>query len=232
MEEKTSVYESLLRRPFERPHSCVERLFQACGLNRIFLRNGKHPHIRTDREMLLSPTESKLVEVQTLRSSAAIKGKETIGRTEWYSFEEIVHDTGRREDFEDGCGYNFYLSPLNLHYVLFPADMKINDIRYYPAFCRPIVFMKSGEIRNERLVIYAESEHGFPLIVILIGSFLVSGIECVAEKGKSYKKGELLGAFKLGSTVMLLFPSKTVEPAASPGDRLLLGEPFARFCSC
>ena len=89
--------------------------------------------------------------------------------------------------------------------------------------------MKSGQTQNERLVVHCVNEEQRPFILILIGSFLVGGIECVAEVGHFYECGELLGGFKLGSTVMMLFPKDAVQPLVEPGTRLLLNEPFARF---
>ena len=221
-------YEIFYRRPFPRRRGLVERGLDRLGLNRFFLREGKRPHFRVAEDLLVSPADSKLVEMQTLGSEQPLKGKERIGHTEWYSFEQIVHDHADRERFAGGCAFNFYLSPLNLHYCLFPTGLTVKSMVHHPHFCRPIVFMKSGEMHNERLVIRAETRSGLPLIVVLIGSFLVSGIECVAEIDQTYAAGELLGGFKLGSTVMILCPADSVTPVVPVPCRLLLGEPFAR----
>ena len=201
----------------------------ATGINRFFLREGKRAVILAEETMIVSPVEGKIAEVQTLRSSKPIHGKQTSILDEYYAFEDIVHSADLQEQFEGGTCINIYLSPFNLHYITSPADFKITKIQYHPNFCRPIVFMKSGEIRNERLVIYGETPAGIPLILILIGSFMVAGLECIIEEGETIKRAELLGGFKLGSTVMLLFPKDTVDMVTPPQTKVLHGEPLAQW---
>jgi len=174
-------YELIQIKPFPRKRSILEALLDGTGLNRFFLRKGNPPAFKTEPGIFHSPCESKLVEIQTLSAPEKIKGKATSLHTEWYAYEEIVHGTQNQEQFENGLVFNFYLSPLNLHYCLFPYDVTVTEMHHHPHFCLPIVFMKKAEVRNERLVIHAKTTHGFPIIIILIGSFMVSGIECVAE---------------------------------------------------
>jgi len=222
-------FDEFQRNPFPRSRSLIERLADAIGLNRFFLREGRRPEIRAEDNLLLSPVQGKLAEIQTLRAAEEIRGKRGYQRRENYYFEEIVHSCEGRQAFEAGLCFNIYLSPLNLHYILFPVSMMVKKLEYHPAFCRPILFMKSGEIHNERLVIHGETASGCPIILILVGSFLVSGIECLAQEGSAYERGALLGGFKLGSTVLMLLPNGCVEPLTEPGAFLQPGEPIARF---
>ena len=224
-------FEQLSQHPFNRPRSLIERIFDRAGINRLFLREGKRPQVRVQENILVSPVEGKLIEIQTLSSSSKIRGKKHLGRIEWYSFEDLVYTPDEQQIFDKGLAFNFYLCPLNLHYLLFPTRLTVLDIAYHPGVCRPIAFMKSGEIRNERLVLSTETASGVPMIIVLIASFLVSGIECVADIGKTYMAGELLGGFKMGSTVMLLFPHNAVESLVEPGSKIMLNEPFAQFHS-
>lgn len=222
-------FDAFQQKPFQRKRSPIEKILDAVGLNRFFLREGKRPHIRTGDGTIVSPADCRLAEIQTLRSNEEIRGKSELGRTENYSFADLVHGDEMSETFEGGLCFNMYLSPFNLHYLIYPTDLTVKSMAHRPAFCRPIVFMKSGEVRNERLVIYCENPAGVPFVVIFVGSFLVSGIECLSDINGQYKSGDLMGGFKLGSTVMMLFPKDTVEPLAKPGDRLFFGEPMARF---
>ncbi len=81
--------------------------------------------------------------------------------------------------------------------------------------------------RNERLVCMFETEHG-PMAMVLVGAMIVAGIETVwsgqvcplpkeaqVQKfdGKQIKleKGEEMGRFKLGSTVVLCFPQDAIK---------------------
>ena len=222
-------FDAFQQHPFSRHRTGIERFADTIGLNRFFLREGNRPHIRAEQSVVVSPSDCKLAEIQTLRPSDAIHGEHTLGHRENYSFSDLVHGEKMGERFEGGMCFNLYLSPLNLHYLLYPTTCHITHMEYHPAFCWPILFMKSGEIRNERLVLYCENSRRIPFVIVIVGSFLVSGIECLSEIGNEYQTGELMGGFKLGSTVILLFPKDTVEPIAHPGDRLFFGEPLARF---
>ena len=222
-------FDAFQQKPFQRKRSAIEKITDFIGLNRLFLREGKRPHIRVDEGDIVSPADCKLAEIQTLRSNEEIRGKSELGRMENYTFADIVHGDHMSEAFDGGLCFNMYLSPLNLHYLLYPTDLIVKSMVHHPAFCWPIIFMKSGEVRNERLVIYCENPSGVPFIIIFVGSFMVSGIECISDIDGQYKTGDLMGGFKLGSTVLMLFPKDTVEPVAKAGDRLFFGEPMARF---
>lgn len=218
-----------MKHPFTRHRTIVERVADAIGLNRFFLREGRRPHIRAADNEIVSPVDGVLKEIQTIRPDTGIRGKSSFGHRENYTFEEIVHGTEMCETFDSGLCFNLYLSPLRIHYTLYPTDLTVKKMVHHDAFSLPIIFMRKAEITNERLVVYAESGRKVPMILVLVGSFLVNGIECLAEEGVSYKTGELWGGFKLGSTVLMLLPPNTVEPIAQPGSRVLLGEPLAKF---
>ncbi|MGC9327968.1 MAG: phosphatidylserine decarboxylase [Candidatus Hinthialibacter sp.] len=222
-------FDAFQQKPFPRRRMILERAADAIGLNRFFLREGKRPPIHADEWMIVSPSDCKLLEIETLGSGKEIHGKNAFGHRENYSFEDIVHGDDTSGAFEGGVYFNLYLSPLDLHYLLYPVNLTVKRMEHHPAFCRPILFMRAGEIRNERLVIYCENSRRTPFIIVLVGSFLVSGVECLAEAGGSYDAGDLMGGFKLGSTVMILFPKNTIEPIAKPGKHLFFGEPIARF---
>lgn len=222
-------YDAFRQKPFPRKRSLIEKGMDVTGMNRFFLREGKRPAILADPTHLTSPVEGKLVEIETLAPAQPIRGKSTLGRPEFYRFEDLVHTPEMASVFEGGLCFNIYLSPLNLHYIISPTELTVRKLDYHSNFCRPILFMKSGEIHNERLVIYTETRNGVPMIIIFVGSFMVAGLECVKREGDTVQRGELIGGFKLGSTVMLLFPKDTVAPLLKPHTPILLHEPFAQW---
>lgn len=97
--------------------------------------------------------------------------------------------------------------------------------------------------RNERLVCYFETAIG-TVAIILVGAMIVGSMETVWSKQVNrsrylhrakfsnqttpieLKKGEELGRFKLGSTVILLLPPHTVElsPTLSAQQPVKMGE--------
>ena len=80
--------------------------------------------------------------------------------------------------------------------------------------------------RNERLVCEFETEFG-PMVMVLVGAMIVAGIETVwkdysgsqwtlpvfsnQEDELVLDKGEEMGRFKLGSTVILLFGEQAMQ---------------------
>jgi phosphatidylserine decarboxylase len=222
-------YHAFKEKPFPRNHSFIERVLDGIGFNQFFLREGKRHAIVVDEDLIVSPVEGKIVELQPLSAERPVKGKNLLGKPGFYTFRELVHGSEMGKEFEGGLCVNFYLSPFNLHYIISPMNLTIRKMMYHPHFCMPILFMKSGEVKNERLVLYAETDNGLPVILLFIGSFMVAGLECLAREEDRFERGDLLGGFKLGSTVMLLFPKDSIEPLVSPNTKMLLGEPFARL---
>ena len=105
--------------------------------------------------------------------------------------------------------------------------------------------------RNERLVCLFDTDHG-PMVLVLVGAMLVSGIETVwegvitprvdktpvirrysetNEKWVELKKGEELGRFNMGSTVILAWPDTLAESRwlKENGQPLRMGEALLRI---
>ena len=103
--------------------------------------------------------------------------------------------------------------------------------------------------RNERMVCYFDTEAG-PMAMILVGAMVVAGIETVwsgqvapptsnpvhrdyvsVPSAVELAQGDEMGRFKLGSTVILLFPKGVVEFDASyvAGTPTRLGESLAKL---
>jgi phosphatidylserine decarboxylase len=103
--------------------------------------------------------------------------------------------------------------------------------------------------RNERVVCLFQGEAG-PMAVVLVGAIFVGSMETVwagevtpspsaadirtwrYEQGEavSLRKGEEMGRFNMGSTVILLFPAGAVTQDAglTPGDPVRLGQRIGR----
>jgi len=105
--------------------------------------------------------------------------------------------------------------------------------------------------RNERLVTVFETEHG-PLAMVLVGAMFVSGIETgwagMVSNGRQgpvasvwdYRdhrppielyRGEEMGRFHMGSTVILVFPRRGVvlDEAIRAGAPVRVGQTLARY---
>jgi phosphatidylserine decarboxylase len=155
--------------------------------------------------------------------------------------------------FEQGKFATIYLSPRDYHRVHMPITGKLIETIYVPGDLYSVNQSTAENIdelfaRNERLVAIFETQAG-PMAMILVGAMIVAGIEtpwagqvCPIAKAlvKDHycnsarediiiEKGEEMGRFKLGSTVVLLFGEDAIDWQAHlyPQMPTILGEAMA-----
>ena len=152
-------------------------------------------------------------------------------------------DDSRR--FLSGYFITIYLSPKDYHRVHMPIDGELLYTRYIPGKLFSVNFTTTEHIdglfaKNERLVCMFKTPAGL-CSVILVGAMMVAGIESVwhghyhsntlainqfDSQNVTLKKGEEMGRFKFGSTVIVMFePNKTAwSEKYTPGSTTRLGE--------
>ncbi len=166
-----------------------------------------------------------------------------------YSCAELLGDPARAEAFENGSFATVYLSPRDYHRVHMPCAGELSAQTYIPGALFSVNQITADHVdrvfaRNERLVCYFDTDTG-PMAMVLVGAMIVAGIEPVwsgqvappprlpktvdyknAPPGISLTRGEEMGRFLLGSTVILLFPKNTVawESRFSAGSPIRMGE--------
>lgn len=170
------------------------------------------------------------------------KGKE-------FSIAGLLGGESKRADlFSSGIFTTLYLSPQDYHRVHMPLDGTIEETVYIPG---RLFLINNSTIniapdlfaKNERVVNIFNTEAG-PMALILIGSIFSSSIETVWDgvitpsptseiRQWNYpfnpplaKKGEEMGRFNMGSTVIVLFGKDKVkwEAKLAPGNRVQMGE--------
>lgn len=157
--------------------------------------------------------------------------------------------------FRDGLFATTYLSPRDYHRVHMPCDGILREMIYVPGDLFSVNLLTADNIpnlfaRNERVICLFDTDFG-PVAQILVGATIVGSIETVwagtvtppregiikrwtypaaGEDGAiALKKGEEMGRFKLGSTVINLFAPDQVQFAAHLNSMSVtrMGEPFA-----
>jgi phosphatidylserine decarboxylase len=138
------------------------------------------------------------------------------------NFPEI--DSTDSQRFINGDFITIYLAPSDYHRVHMPIDGNLAYSRYIPGKLFSVNNTTAQHIdglfaKNERLVCMFDTPVG-RCAVILVGAMMVAGIESVwqghyqpgvvktdqfEENQVSLKKGEEMGRFKFGSTVILMF---------------------------
>jgi phosphatidylserine decarboxylase len=150
---------------------------------------------------------------------------------------------------EDAAGERdvavLYLSPRDYHREHAPAAGRVVRWRYVPGSLWPVFPASVARVdglfaRNERLVGHLEGEDG-PLDVVLIGAFGVGRITSAFAPVTSntgaggatgscavdVRRGDELGVFHLGSTVVLIAPARTWSWRVAPGEVVRVGRPIA-----
>lgn len=164
--------------------------------------------------------------------------------------ELLAGDRDWAERFSGGAFATIYLSPRDYHRVHMPLSGTLREMFHVPGrlfSVNPITTKLVPRLfaRNERVVCLFEADGG-AMAVILVGAIFVGSIDTrwegritpTSRQGRSHRyereaavrleKGEEMGRFNMGSTVVLLFPSGTVEwdPSLVPGDTLRMGQPI------
>ncbi|RJG19202.1 archaetidylserine decarboxylase [Massilia cavernae] len=151
--------------------------------------------------------------------------------------------------FQHGHFANLYLSPKDYHRLHMPCDGRLTRMIYVPGALFSVNPTTARGIpglfaRNERVVCVFESEEYGPFVLTLVGATIVGSMETVwhgvvnpprapnicewnyDDKQIVLKKGEEMGRFLLGSTIVMLFKEGAIKfnPQWSPEKDIRLGE--------
>jgi len=137
-----------------------------------------------------------------------------------------------------------YLAPHNYHRVHAPTEGSATQVSYqpgslWPVFPAAVARVRNLFARNERVCVNFETENG-PLDVVLVGAFGVGRISLsvcdlltnTGQRGREQvllppvrmERGQELGIFHLGSTVILLSPTGRWQWQVAVGDEVRVGQ--------
>ena len=169
-----------------------------------------------------------------------------------YSTQALVGGDGElAAHFVDGAFATLYLSPRDYHRIHMPVDGRLRRMIYIPGDLFSVNPATARGVpglfaRNERVVCVFDADFG-PFVLTLVGATIVGSMATVwhgtvnpprgaAIRQWSYDdqqirlgKGEEMGRFLLGSTVVMLFPKDTLtfNPAWAPAHPVRMGERMA-----
>jgi len=200
--------------------------------------------IDADPASIVSPADGKISITGTLQADSIVQAKGIN-----YSLEELLAtDLDEARAYVGGRFATIYLAPYNYHRVHAPLAGELVNARYVPGDLFSVNEATVSKLnglfrRNERLIMHFATAHG-PAVVILVGALNVGSIttpwsgEIRPRKGGvveeldlsrhpgSVEKGDLLGWFNMGSTVILLLPDgvATWRDDLEPRDTVFMGE--------
>ena len=151
--------------------------------------------------------------------------------------------------FQHGAFANLYLSPKDYHRLHMPCDGRLTRMIYVPGALFSVNPTTARGVpglfaRNERVTCVFESEQFGTFVMVLVGATIVGSMATpwhgvvnpkrtgiVSEwtyddKNVVLKKGEEMGRFLLGSTVVMLFKPNMISfnPDWAPERKVRLGE--------
>ena len=182
------------------------------------LKDGSRP---ISDSQLVSPVDGVVSQYGSIKDSLIVQAK---GKK--YSVEALLAENSKNDLYTSFV--TIYLSPKDYHRIHMPLDGSLKSMKYIPGNLFSVNQRTVDDIdqvfaRNERLVCYFDSEYG-EIALVMVGAIFVGSMETSWEGqitppySKSVKtfeydsrqiklsKGEELGRFNMGSTVILLLP--------------------------
>ncbi|MDF0748835.1 archaetidylserine decarboxylase [Marinobacter sp. 71-i] len=169
-----------------------------------------------------------------------------------FSLNELLGgDDERAADFVDGEFATIYLSPKDYHRIHMPLAGTLREMVYVPGklfSVNPTTAENVPDLfaRNERVACIFDTPAG-PMALVSVGAMIVGSVETIwagivspGNKEVSvsrygtlktpirFEKGEEMGRFRLGSTVIIVMPRGTVNWNADQvaGGTVRMGEAF------
>jgi phosphatidylserine decarboxylase len=189
------------------------------------LKTGARP-LPDDRQVIVSPVDGAISQLGAIEQDQIFQAK----GHQYSSQALLAATTEQAARYDHGQFATIYLAPRDYHRIHMPLSGTLRSMRYVPGRLFSVNPATAAAVpglfaRNERLVCEFDTELG-SMAVILVGAMIVAGIETVwsgpvcpgPAAGKQFEKqyasgndsvklerGEELGLFKTGSTVILLF---------------------------
>jgi phosphatidylserine decarboxylase len=219
------------------------------SLNDLFTRElAIQREINSDDGLVISPTDSLITECGALKKDTLlqIKGME-------YNVEELLTYHVKKDNLKkvlDGSFMNFYLSPKDYHRYHAPCDFKVTKLIHVPGKLYPVnLKYLNKEIdlfcQNERVILECFDKNGKLFYMVFVGALNVgqmvfefeSAVETNvdAKEIKVYeyeelniKKGECLGYFKMGSTVVMVWEKDSIKLKNLTNQKILFGSVISK----
>jgi phosphatidylserine decarboxylase len=203
--------------------------------------------------ILAHPADARVSQCGTIKEDLLFQAK-----GHYFTLTDLLGgDDALATEFEHGDFATLYLSPKDYHRVHMPCDGTLRQMIHIPGELFSVNPLTAENVpnlfaRNERLVCLFDTEHG-PFVQILVGATIVGSIETVwegvitpprtsekvrywhypagCEDAIKLKKGDEMGRFKLGSTVINVFSKGQIafDDTMKPSEKTQLGTAYAHW---
>ena len=217
------------------------------------LKEGMRPISEGD-DVITHPADACVSQFGPIQDGKLIQAK----NHDYTALELLGGDEKLAQEFTDGEFATLYLSPRDYHRVHMPCDGTLRQMIYVPGDLFSVNPLTAANVpnlfaRNERVISIFDTAFG-PMAQVLVGATIVGSIEQVwagtitpprgntvhrwdypakGDKAVILKKGEEMGRFKLGSTVINLFANDQIhfDESMQLGQPTLMGAPYAHRSS-
>ncbi|WP_168893025.1 archaetidylserine decarboxylase [Enterobacteriaceae endosymbiont of Donacia marginata] len=231
-------------------------IFYYKTFNKFFIRklNMNNRPIDNNKHHIIQNTDGIINQLGIIKKNKLFQFK----GCEYSLYDLLGQNNNINKIFTNGYFINIYLSPKNYHRIHMSYNGFLLKMIYIPGKLFPVNNIFSENlcnlfILNERVIFLFKTSFGF-MVKILIGAQIVgniynswSGLVISSRRNKIktwnwpyiknfykkdsifLKKGEEMGYFNLGSTVITLFPPKTIKfnPVLKKGLNIKIGELLA-----
>jgi phosphatidylserine decarboxylase len=190
------------------------------------LRDGARPLAPAD---FISPVDGAISQFGAIDDHNILQAKGHLFTTA----ELVGGDQSLASHFQHGSFANLYLSPKDYHRIHMPCAGRLTRMIYVPGALFSVNPTTARGVpglfaRNERVVCVFENEEIGPFVMVLVGATIVGSMATVWHgvvnpprkpeicewtydtKPVLLEKGEEMGRFLLGSTVVMLFQKDTI----------------------
>ena len=218
----------------------LENIEDYINFNDFFTRALKTDLRPISESKLISPVDGVVSQAGKIQDSQILQAK---GRQ--YSTSELLADKAS-EELENGSFATIYLSPKDYHRIHMPCDGVLISMKYIPGNLfsvnqKTVNQVKRIFARNERLICLFDTDFGV-MAFVLVGAIFVGSMQTEWQgqitppysktvinydyKGReiSLAKGDELGRFNMGSTVIMLLPEDFPEMNLHAGQQLKMGQ--------
>lgn len=213
------------------------------SFNEFFIRAlkpGARP-VDQDTHSIVSPVDGRISAIGKIFNNRLFQAK-----NHTYDLNELVAGAHNAHPYRNGYYATLYLSPRDYHRIHMPVDGLLRHMTHIPGRLFSVAPHTVAAIpglfaRNERVAAHFETQIG-PMAVIMVGAINVAAIETVwaglimppaghkitesnypnsGDNELKLMRGEELGRFNMGSTVILLFGPGSVSWL----EKLTIGQP-------
>jgi phosphatidylserine decarboxylase len=206
------------------------------SLGEFFIRKLKPGTRPLGQTWALHPADSMITQAARMADGNLIQAK-----NKTYSLKNFTQDPDAEKKWHDGIFLTYYLCPTDYHRVHSPVTGTITKVTHIPGALWPVNSWSTENVHelfsiNERVLVEIETDRG-PVGVMfvgatnvgqiilafdtsIVGNQLLSSLKFVKHFNNPIAKGEELGAFRMGSTVVMLYGKGQLSEDFNPADFL------------